>query len=147
VTTALNRSSPRPIEKVDLSGITTIMPLLITRDDIGDGFFVNTYLDIRFQDAKKELDLSKVIAPVYCTKLISMSVDIIEKLSPYLTDTRLSVILADRMMTDPDLRAPFFMKPISSLSSKGNRPPHLLQALNAELSKVAAAFLKVDPQT
>lgn len=143
---ALNRSARRPIEGVDLSGITTIMPLLITRDDIGDGFFVNTFLDFRFQDAKRELDLSRVIGPVYCTKLISMSVDVIEKLSPYLIDTRLPTILADRMMADPDLRAPFFMKPISSLSAKGSRPPHLLQALNAELSRVAAAFLKGDPQ-
>ena len=50
-------------------------------------------------------------------------------------------------MTDPDLRAPFFMKPISSFSAKGDRPPHLLRALNEELSKVAATFLKVDPQT
>ena len=86
VATVLNRSNPRPIQGVDLSRITTIMPLLITRDDIGDGFFVNTYLDFRFQDAKRELDLCKVVAPVYCTKLISMSVDVIEKLSPYLTD-------------------------------------------------------------
>ena len=91
--------------------------------------------------------LVPIIGPVYCTKLISMSVDVIEKLSPYLIDTRLPAILADRMMADPDLRAPFFMKPISSLSAKGSRPPHLLQALNAELSRVAAAFLKGDPQT
>lgn len=144
VAAALNRSNPRRIEGIDLSGIATIMPLLITRDDIGDGFFVNTYLAFRFQDAKRQLDLSKVIEPVHCTKLICMSVDIVEKLSSYLPDTRLPAILACRMMSDPDLRAPFFMKPIPLLSAKGNRPPHLLRALNAELTKVAAAFLKVD---
>jgi hypothetical protein len=145
IVTAMNRATRRPIEEVDLSRVTTIMPVLITRDDIGDGFFVNTYLDARFQDAKRALNISEAIAPVYCTQLICMSVDVIEKLTPYLLDTRLPAILADRMMVDRDLRAPFFMKPLSSLAAKGTRPPHLLRELNAELSKVAAAFLKVEP--
>ena len=52
-----------------------------------------------------------------------MSVDVVEKLTPYLIDTRFSGILADRMMSDRDLRAPFFMNPLSSLSAKGTRPP------------------------
>jgi hypothetical protein len=147
IVTAMNRANPRPIEGVDLSRVTTIMPVLITRDDIGDGFFVNMYLDARFQDAKRELSISKAITPVYCTQLVCMSVDVIEKLTPYLIDTRLPAILADRMMIDRDLRAPFFMKPISSLAAKGTRPPHLLRELNAELSKVAAAFLKVEPKS
>ena len=147
IVTAANRTNPRAIEGVDLSRVTTIMPVLITRDDIGDGFFVNTYLNARFQDAKRELNISKAIGPVYCAQLICMSVDVVEKLTPYLIDTRFSGILADRMMSDPDLRAPFFMKPLSSLSAKGTRPPHLLRELNAELSRVAAAFLKVEPKS
>lgn len=147
IVTAANRTNPRAIEGVDLSRVTTIMPVLITRDDIGDGFFVNTYLNARFRDAKRELNISKAIGPVYCAQLICMSVDVVEKLTPYLIDTRFSGILADRMMSDPDLRAPFFMKPLSSLSAKGTRPPHLLRELNAELSRVAAAFLKVEPKS
>ena len=145
IVTAANRTNPRAIEGMDLSRVTTIMPVLITRDDIGDGFFVNTYLNARFQDAKRELNISKAIGPVYCAQLICMSVDVIEKLTPYLIDTGFSGILADRMMSDRDLRAPFFMNPLSSLSAKGTRPPHLLRELNAELSRVAAAFLKVEP--
>lgn len=147
IVTAMNRTSPRAIEGVDLSRVTTIMPVLITRDDIGDGFFVNTYLNARFQDAKRELNISKAIGHVYCAQLICMSVDVVEKLTPYLIDTRFSGILADRIMSDPDLRAPFFMKPLSSLSAKGTRPPHLLRELNAELSRVAATFLKVEPKS
>jgi hypothetical protein len=76
-----------------------------------------------------------------------MSVDVIEKLTPYLIDTRLPASLADRMMSNRDLRAPFFIKPISSLSAKGTRPPHLLRELNVGLSKVAAAFFKVEPKS
>jgi hypothetical protein len=147
IVTAANRTNPRAIEGIDLSRVTTIMPVLITRDDIGDGFFVNTYLNARFQDAKRELNISKAIGPVYCAQLICMSVDVIEKLTPYLIDTGFSGILADRMMSDRDLRAPFFMNSLASLSAKGTRPPHLLRELNAELSRVATAFLKVEPTT
>jgi hypothetical protein len=147
IAAAMNRASFHPIEGLDLSRVTTIMPVLITRDDIGDGFFVNTYLNARFQDAKREMGLSKAIAPVYCTQLVCMSVDVVEKLTPYLIDTRLPEILSDRMMSDRDLRAPFFLKPIPCLSRKGTRPPYLLKELNAELSKVAAAFLKVETES
>ena len=147
IVTAMNRANPRPIAGVDLSRVATIMPVLITRDDIGDGFFVNTYLNARFQDAKRDLNISKAIGSIYCAQLVCMSVDVVEKLTPYLVDTRFSGILADRMMADPDLRAPFFMKPLSSLSARGTRPPHLLRELNAELSRVAAAFLKVEQKS
>ncbi len=81
IASALNRSGRPLIDGVDLSRITTVMPLLITRDDLGDGFFVNSYLDLRFQDAKRNLALSSTIEPVYCTKLLCISVDIIEKIS------------------------------------------------------------------
>jgi len=105
------------IEGVDLSGITTVIPLLVTRDDIGDGFYVNSYLDLRFQDAKRDLSLSSAIAPVHCTKLLCISVDIIEKISPYLCDTRLGAILGERLTYDPALAAPFFLKPTPTITS------------------------------
>ena len=41
IVTAMNRTNPRPIEGVDLSRVATVMPILITRDDIGDGFFAS----------------------------------------------------------------------------------------------------------
>jgi hypothetical protein len=43
-------------------------------------------------------------------------------------------------------RLPPTAQAISSLAAKGNRSPHLLRALNAELSQVAATFLNVAPQ-
>jgi hypothetical protein len=105
------RQSNRPlIRDVDLSGIRTVIPLLITRDDVGDGFFVNSYLNSRFDEIRQTSNLDREIAPVHCTKLISVSVDIVEKLSPYLVDTRLEEILAGRLMADPLLLTPFFFE-------------------------------------
>lgn len=43
---------------------------------------IETYLDARFTEAKREHNLASEIYPVYCSKLFSMSVDTIEKLSP-----------------------------------------------------------------
>jgi hypothetical protein len=146
IVTALNKSKRPMIEAVDLSEVRTVMPLLITRDDIGDGFFVNSYLNSRFDDAKRETNLSAVVAPTYCTKLIGISVDVIEKISPFLSDTRMGAILADRLMSDPALLAPFFMKEVHSITSKPARPPLLLKAINPELSRMAAKLLKVASQ-
>jgi hypothetical protein len=145
ITTALNRSGRPLIEGMDLSGITTVIPLLVTRDDIGDGFFVNTYLDLRFRDAKRELGLAAEISPVYCTQLLCISVDVIEKISPYLSDTRIGAILADRLMFDPELRNPFFMIPTPTITARGTRPPQILRSLNSELSRMVAAFLNPVP--
>lgn len=75
-----------------------------------------------------------------CNKQTSMS-------SGTLSITRSHNTPSIRMMSDPDLRAPFFMKPLSSLSARGTRAPHLLRELNAELSRVAAAFLKVEQKS
>jgi hypothetical protein len=95
---------------------------------------------------KRETNLLDEVSPIYCTKLISISVDVIEKISPFLSDTRMGAILADRLMSDPALLAPFFMKEVHSITSKPARPPLLLKAINPELSRMVARFLKVDPQ-
>jgi hypothetical protein len=142
ITIALNRPDTPTIEGLDLSGIKVVMPLLIIRDDIGDAFFVNSYLNQRFSEAKRELGLSTDISPTYCSSLFCVSVDVIEKLTPYLIDTRLADILAQRYIADPLLRAPFFLKPNSALSSKGaDRPPILLKSVTEDLRDHLAKFL------
>jgi hypothetical protein len=146
ISKALRQSNRPLIQGVDLSNIRTVMPVLLTRDDIGDGFFVNSYLDGQFTKATRELNLSSEISPVFCTKLFSMSVDTIEKLSPYLCDTRLAEILSERYMMDPVLLTPFFVKPNRALRSKGpDRPPTLLRSMNNQLRDILAEFLNVNP--
>lgn len=145
ISTALNESQLPVIEGVDLNGVRTVIPLLITRDEIGDGFFVNAYLDQRFTDAWKSLGLDAAISPVHCTPLLTIAVDTIEKLTPYLSDTRLAAILAERLRLDPLLLVPFFLKGNAVLAAKGpDRPPTLLRAITEELKQMVAAFLKTD---
>jgi hypothetical protein len=145
ITKALRQSQRPLIRGVDLSNIRVVMPVLLTRDDIGDGFFVNTYLNDQFTKAKRELNLFAEISPVYCTKLFSMSVDTIEKLSPYLCDTTMAEILSERYLMDPILLTPFFVKPNRALRSKGpDRPPALLRSMDDELRATVAEFLNVN---
>jgi hypothetical protein len=139
---ALDKDSRPEIGGVDLDGIRTVSPLLITRDDLGDGFFVNTYLNRRFADAKRETGLSSQISPVYCGPLHCISVDVIEKLSPYLCDTPFADILSQRYIADPRLGAPFFLKANTALSMKGpDRVPTLLRDINDELREIVADFV------
>jgi hypothetical protein len=145
ITKALRQSQRPQIRGVDLSNIRVVMPVLLTRDDIGDGFFVNTYLNDQFTKAKRELNLFAEISPVYCTKLFSMSVDTIEKLSPYLCDTTMAEVLSERYLMDPILLTPFFVKPNRVLRSKGpDRPPALLRSMDDELRATVADFLNVN---
>jgi hypothetical protein len=78
---------------------------------------------------------------VHCAPLFCISVDTIEKLSPYLCDTRLAEILSERYIANPELSVPFFLSHNSALSLKGlNRVPTLLQVIGEELRGVVAAF-------
>jgi hypothetical protein len=148
ISVALHQSQLPAIDGVDLSGVRTIIPLLITRDEVADGFFVNAYLNHRFIEARKRLGLDAAISPVHCTPLLSIAVDTIEKLTPYLSDTRLAAILAERLRLDPLLLVPFFLKGNSVLAAKGpDRPPTLLRAITEELKQMVAAFLQLDRNT
>lgn len=143
ISVAFDQSQLPAIDGVDLSGVRTVIPLLITRDEVGDGFFVNAYLDRRFTEARKGLGLDAAISPVHCTPLLSIAVDTIEKLTPYLSDTRLAAILVERLRLDPLLLVPFFLKGNAVLAAKGpDRPPTLLRAITEELKQLVAAFLK-----
>lgn len=63
---------------------------------------MNAYLDSQFTKATQELDLPSNIFPVSCTNLFSMSIDIVERLSPYLCDTSLEEILSECRPAAPD---------------------------------------------
>jgi hypothetical protein len=102
-------------------------------------------LDRRFTEARKGLGLDAAISPVHCTPLLSIAVDTIEKLTPYLSDTRLASILVERLRLDPLLLVPFFLKGNGVLAAKGpDRPPTLLRAITEELKQLIAAFLTPD---
>jgi hypothetical protein len=54
------------VEEVDLQYVTTVFPVLVTRDDLGSVAGVNSYLGERFDAILKRKRLSASVAPLTC---------------------------------------------------------------------------------
>ena len=86
-----------------LVGIKEIIPLIITKDDIGSSWMTNAYLNARFQQQRTDEDKQKGdVSP-----LVSMSVSTLERALAALQETALSDILRERIVEDPFLGRPF----------------------------------------
>jgi hypothetical protein len=95
--------NPEGVEGVKLSGVDTIFPVIVTRDDLGSAFGMNAYLNLKFQELISLKRSRSSITPLFC-----LSADDMEKLSPYLLDTAMSELLSARYKKDKSLRASFF---------------------------------------
>jgi hypothetical protein len=128
--------SPHAIQGVDLKFISTAMPLLITRDDIGGYFGMNAYLKARFKEVFGRVRYQASVAPCLC-----ICSDTLEKLTPYLCDTSLADIFRSRIKNDKTLRAPFFARIGSILQRKNkggpDRQPTLLKDATFAVKEVA----------
>jgi hypothetical protein len=109
------------VDSVDLKQITTVFPVIVTRDDIGSIAGVNSYLGERFEAILNRKGLRVSVAPLIC-----LSSEHAEALSAYLSDTRLSDILsahirANRAKSARYLTMPFFATGNTVLQKKGAR--------------------------
>lgn len=111
----------RAISGLDLSGVTTLVPLIITRDDLGSVFGMNAYLNRRFQELRLEKHTWRAVTPLFC-----LSADDVEKISPYLSDTSLSAILEARYRSDKPLMGSLLLLANRVLDRKGERKPTIL---------------------
>jgi hypothetical protein len=88
-----------------LRGIRKFIPVVMTRDEIGSCWSINSYLDARFEEMVK---VNRKAAKAYTiTPLVSMSVSTLERCVRKLKDMSFSVILEDRIKSDRDLGRPF----------------------------------------
>jgi hypothetical protein len=129
--------APRRINGIDMRTISTIIPLVVTRDEFGGYMGVNTYLNNRFRETLGKVRYRKSITPLLC-----MCVDSLEKLSPYLEDTRLSELLSVRLRGDKKLSTQFF-DPLGPYlkqknSGKEDRRPTILKDATFDVSRAAA---------
>jgi hypothetical protein len=86
-----------------LVGIKEIIPLIITKDEIGSSWMTNAYLNARFQQQRTDEDKQKGdVSP-----LVSMSVSTLERALAALQETAFSDILRERFVEDPILGRPF----------------------------------------
>lgn len=68
--------NPDEIAGVDLTQVTTIFPLIITRDDLGSALGTNAFLNLHFQELINAKRFPRSVTPLFC-----LSADDLEKLS------------------------------------------------------------------
>jgi hypothetical protein len=86
-----------------LSGITKLIPLIITKDEIGSSWMTNAYLSARFTERLNRKKCKRYVV----TPLVSMSVSTLERSLAALSDHAFSDILQDRIRADRKLARPF----------------------------------------
>lgn len=125
-----------------LERIDTIMPVIVTRDDIGSSWSVNTYLNNRFSERLLGKKRHKRIT---VTPLLSLSVGTLEKLMGTLSKMSLDVVLEDRIKRNPTLLWPF--DAASKYVSRGmhrNTPRHM-EMLHEIMDQTIKDFGITDP--
>jgi len=89
-----------------LAGIKKFIPLIVTKDEIGSSWYVNYYLNERFND---QID-RKRYKPYTITPLVCMSASTLERSIFWMRKIAFADILEDRMKADKKLDYPFEAK-------------------------------------
>jgi hypothetical protein len=125
-----------------LSNIDTIIPLIVTRDDIGSGWAVNTYLNNLFGN---QLIGRKRHKRIRVAPLLSISIGTLEKLMGSLSNWSLDIVLEDRIKRNPTLLCAF--DAASKYVYRGmdaNNPKHM-EMLHKIMEKTIEDFGITDP--
>jgi hypothetical protein len=86
-----------------LRGVKKVIPVIITKDDIGSSWATNAYLNARFQEKLNRLKYKKL----KITPLVSMNVASLERAVAAMQEISFSDIMEDRIHEDPKLSRPF----------------------------------------
>jgi hypothetical protein len=86
-----------------LKGIKKIIPVIITKDDVGSSWAVNAYLNRRFKDQLSPKSHKGLIV----TPLVSLSISSLERSMWALKEKSLADVLEERIHTNPDMAWPF----------------------------------------
>jgi hypothetical protein len=99
-----------------LPGIKKLIPVIVTKDDIGSSWVVNAYLNRRFKDQLSNKKHKKYVV----TPLVSMSVSSMERLMWALKDRPFTEIVEQRIQSDKGLASPF--EAASDFVAQGTAP-------------------------
>jgi hypothetical protein len=118
ITTLPKESLPPYLAKAN-----KIIPLIVTKDEIGSGWVINKYLNERFEEQidKKNYKFHTI------TPLVTMSAGTVERAMRALAKMPLSTILEDRITANRDLGQPF--EAASKYVHRGtarNMPEHMV---------------------
>jgi hypothetical protein len=102
--TAVKRLGAKGSDVPDyLRGITKIIPVIITRDDLGGCWCVNAYLNKRFKNQLSNKSHKEIVV----TPLVSMNISCLERMMWVLQEKSFADVLEERIKADPTLRQPF----------------------------------------
>lgn len=88
INTVFDKEQPRPVSGVDLSRITMVYPVLLTKDSIGGSIGLSKYLRDFFKPKVNENALSVDVTSVFC-----LSIDQLEEFSDVLRDISFADLL------------------------------------------------------
>lgn len=111
------RGSSDSISGVDLSGVQTIYPVLVTRDDLGGALVINAFLNRRFRNVLNP----KMVRPRTVTPLFCLSSEALEVISGYLGEARFTDILEARYRSEPTLMSTFLAVDNAVINKIGKR--------------------------
>jgi len=134
--------NPDKIEGIDMTQVTTVFPLIITRDDLGSALGTNAFLNLHFQELLKGKRYPRSVTPLFC-----LSSDDLEKLSAYLPDCALADVLSARHKRDKMLQSSFWLVENSVLKKKGERKPTVLVGESGKLGRMMAERLGLKDDT
>ena len=119
-----------------LAKITKIIPLIVTKDEIGSSFMINNYLNQRFDDQLNRKDYK----PLTITPLVTMSAGTVERAMRALAKMPLSTILENRITTDKNFGRPF--EAASKYVTKGTarEMPEHMKLMTTAINEVISDF-------
>lgn len=133
------RENTDGIRGIDTETLEVLIPVVITRDDVGSAWGLNAYLNERFRELKGAYGLWRPV-----TSLFSLSADDVEKISSYLSDTRLSDLLLARYRADRRLMSSFWTAGNRVVDKKGFRKPAFVYSALRELTELTADVLGLE---
>jgi hypothetical protein len=145
VESAFDRSVPEKVKGIDLRLVDTVYPLVVTRDDIGNVFAMNGYLQVKFSDAIGRPDVTVRVTPLFC-----MNAEDFERLCAYLGDTPLADLLhahyrACRERGDYLMTSYFATDGNKILKRLGLRQPKVSLGAWSRLAEIAVQHLGLKP--
>jgi hypothetical protein len=96
--------SGQKISGLALGSVSKVYPLLVTYDEIGDAWFLASYLKEAFKKAVNRTRMRVTVTPIFCT-----SADHLESLGGVLNKIALSEILEGRYKQDRSLKMPLWL--------------------------------------
>jgi hypothetical protein len=119
-----------------LTKVNKVIPLIVTKDEVGSSYIINTYLDKRFDEQLNR----KEYRTYTITPLVAMSVGTMERAMSSLAKMPLSAILEERIKANRELSRPF--EAASKYVNKGtarNMPEHM-KLMSAAIGEVIKDF-------